>query len=107
MDELVQKILGGRRSKRHEGHPKVDLRAYMGRIQGGVEAETPEAVDDLTGGSAPELEAGQTVYTAKNGSKYVKDKRGRPRYISGSNKAWMKKIRSMPRRKSKKYSKRK
>lgn len=105
MDELVQKILGGRRSKRHEGHPKVDLRAYMGRIHGGVEAETAEAVDDLAGGSAPELEAG--VYLAKNGSKYVKDKRGRPRYISGSNKAWMKKIRSIPRRKSKKYSKRK
>lgn len=109
MDELVQKILGGRRSKRHEGHPKVDLRAYMGRIQGGVGAEPVEAfeaTDDLAGGSA-ELEAGQTVYIAKNGSKYVKDKRGRPRYISGSNKAWMKKIRSMPRRKSKKYSKRK
>ena len=106
MDELVQNILGGRRSKRHEGHPKVDLRAYMGRIHGGVEAETAETVDDLAGGSAPELEAGQTVYTAKNGSKYVKDKRGRPRFISGSNKAWMKKIRSKP-RKSKKHSKRK
>jgi hypothetical protein len=106
MDELVQKILGGRRSKRHEGHPKVDLRAYMGRIHGGVEAQTiDEPVDDLAGGSA-ELEAGQTVYIAKNGSKYVKDKRGRPRFISGSNKAYMKKIRSKP-RKSKKHSKRK
>jgi hypothetical protein len=99
MDELVQKILGGRRSKRHEGHPKVDLRAYMGRIHGGVEAQTiDEPIDDLAGGSA-ELEAGQKVYTMSNGSKYIKLSNGRPRIIAGSNKAYMKKIRSKPRSK--------
>lgn len=98
MDELVQKILGGRR--RHEGHPKVDLRHLMGKVHGGQTEE-----DVLEGG---EIEAGQTVYIAKNGSKYVKDRNGRPRFISGSSKAYMKKIRSKPRsKKSKRMSKRK